>query len=260
MPSLLRQPLVWFLCISGALFIADARTSSQPEAIVVSPAVRQRIALLWETQMGTSPSANELESLIAGWIEEEALYREAMRLGLDREDSIIRRRLVQKLNFIAESDPVAEPEEATLEAFYESNITDYTLPERLTFSQLTFREEASAFAALDALASGADADALGESTMLNRTYSYRSALDINSTFGMGFAAQIDTTVLGSWQGPFKSSFGYHLLYLNGVEPEQATPFFAARDKVLRDYSQANKKSARQRYVENLLENTEIRIE
>jgi len=96
--------------------------------------------------------------------------------------------------------------------------------------------------------------------MLNRTYSYRSALDLNSTFGLGFASQIDTTVLSSWQGPYKSSFGYHLIRLNSVEPEQATPFFAARDKVVRDYSQANKKSARQRYVENLLENTEIRIE
>jgi len=101
MPTLLRQPLLWFLCISGALFIADSRTANQPDAIVVSPAVRQRIVLLWETQMGAPPTASELESLIAGWIEEEALYREAIRLGLEREDSIIRRRLVQKLNFIA---------------------------------------------------------------------------------------------------------------------------------------------------------------
>ena len=137
MPTLLRQPLLWFLCISGALFVADARTSNQPDTIVVSPAVRQRIVLLWETQMGAPPTASELESLVAGWIEEEALYREAIRLGLEREDSIIRRRLVQKLNFIAESDPIAEPEEATLEAFYASNIGDYTLPERLTFRQLT---------------------------------------------------------------------------------------------------------------------------
>ena len=260
MPTLLRQPLLWFLCISGALFIADARTANQPDTIVVSPAVRQRIVLLWETQMGAPPSANELESLIAGWIEEEALYREAIRLGLEREDSIIRRRLVQKLNFIAESDPVAEPEEATLEAFYTSNIDDYTLPERLTFRQLTFREDASALIALAALASGAEADELGESTMLTRAYSSRSALALNSTFGMGFAAQIDTTALSAWQGPLKSSFGYHLLFLNSVEPQQATPFFAAKDKVLRDYSQANKKTARQRYIENLLENTEIRVE
>jgi hypothetical protein len=136
MPSLLRQPLVWFLCISGALFIADARTSSQPEAIVVSPAVRQRIALLWETQMGTSPTANELESLVAGWIEEEALYREAMQTRTRSRRLDYTTALVQKLNFIAESDPVAEPEEATLEAFYASNIGDYTLPERLTFSSL----------------------------------------------------------------------------------------------------------------------------
>jgi len=134
------------------------------------------------------------------------------------------------------------------------------LPERLTFRQLTFREEASALIALDALASGAAANTLGESTMLNRAYSYRSALDLNSTFGMGFAAQIDTAALNTWQGPLKSSFGFHLLFLSSVEPQQATPFFAAKDKVLRDYSQANKKFARQRYVENLLDNTEIRIE
>ena len=62
---------MWFLCISGALFIADARTANQPDAIVVSPAVRQRIVLLWETQMGAPPTASELESLVAGWIEEE---------------------------------------------------------------------------------------------------------------------------------------------------------------------------------------------
>ncbi|MDF1765506.1 MAG: peptidylprolyl isomerase [Gammaproteobacteria bacterium] len=260
MTSFFRQPLVWFLCLSGALFIADAGTSDQTESLVVTPAVRARIALLWETQMGTEPSASELESLIAGWIEEEVLYREALRLGLDREDSIIRRRLVQKLNFIAESDPVTEPEDATLLAFYNDNLEDFILPERLTFRQLTFRQEASAQAALVALSSGADAATLGESTMLNRAYSYRSALDINSTFGMGFASRLDKALVGTWQGPVKSSFGFHLVLLTGVEPEQATPFSAARSKVISDYQQANKQHARQRYLENLINNTEIRIE
>jgi hypothetical protein len=260
MKTFLRQPLLWFLCISGALFIADARTANQPETLVVTPAVRARIALLWQTQMGTQPTTAELDSLTNAWIEEEVLYREALRLGLDREDSIIRRRLVQKLNFIAESDPVGDPEEATLRAFYDRNIEDYTLPERLSFRQLTFRAEESASAALAAIAAGADPSSLGESTMLNRAYSYRSALDLNSTFGVGFATRIDTAAENDWQGPLRSSFGYHLLLLTGLEPRQPTPYDAARDKVLDDYVQASKQGARQRYIERLIEDTEIRRE
>ena len=260
MLKLFRQPLVWFLCISGALFVVDARTANQAEPLIVTAAVRDRISLLWETQMGAPPSSVELESLIAGWIEEEALYREAIRLGLEREDSIIRRRLVQKLNFIAESDPVEQAEEAMLEAFYREHIEDYTLPERLTFRQLTFREESSARSALDAIADGEEPSSLGESTMLNRSYSYRSALDLNSSFGLGFAAKIDTSRLNEWQGPLNSSFGYHLLFLTGLEPEQATPFQAAREKVLRDYQQASTNAARQRSVETLLPNTALRFE
>ncbi len=260
MRTLYRQPLVWFLCISGALFLADAYSPKSNDAIVVTPAVRERISLLWETQMGSVPSASELDSLITAWIEEEALYREALRLGLEREDSIIRRRLVQKLNFIAESDPITEPEEASLLEFYELHLSDYSLPERLTFRQLYFRKEESAIAALDAIQSGIDASTLGESTMLNRNYAYRSALDINSNFGMDFASQLDTEHLKLWQGPIKSSFGYHLIFISALEPEQTTPFVAARDKVISDYQLASKTLARQRYVETLLQNTEIRIE
>ena len=96
----MKEPLVWFVLIGGLLFAADRYQGPAP--IVIDEAVKTQIANLWQTQMGVSPTEKELDSLVHNWVREEIFFREALRLGLDSEDTIIRRRLVQKLGFIAQ--------------------------------------------------------------------------------------------------------------------------------------------------------------
>ena len=128
----MKEPLLWFVLIGGLLFSADQLRA--PDAIIVNDAVRNQIANLWQTQMGEQPSARELESLVHHWVREEVFYREALRLGLDREDTIIRRRLVQKLGFLAREvdEESVTPEE--IQTWYQEQIAAYTQPVRYSLS------------------------------------------------------------------------------------------------------------------------------
>lgn len=260
MQKIFKQPLVWFCLIGGILFVADSWLSVSRNEIYVSVALRDRLGLLWETQTGMTASKNELDSLVQNWIEEEALFQEALRLGLDQEDSIVRRRMIQKLNFIAESDPVTAPESSILEGFYSSNLQNYTLPRRYSMRQLYFQTKPDAQSALAAINAGESAAGFGESSMLNGSYAYRSGLDLNATFGSAFADLLQNLSANSWHGPLKSSFGYHLILITGIHEEEVTPFKVISDQVLTDYRQSRQDSARERYLANLLLNYEILVE
>lgn len=260
MKRLLRQPLLWFFSIGGLLFVIDYFYPVDRNEIYVSVALRDRLGILWQTQTGLTASPEELDSLINNWIEEEVLYQEALRLGLDQEDSIIRRRLVQKLNFIAESEPSLEPEIATLESFYSEHIADYTLPTRYSFRQLYFEQRSAAEIALALITAGEDADGLGETSMLSADYAYRSALNLNATFGVGFAARIHGIQPGSWQGPIASGFGFHLIRVSAIHAEEATPFAAISEQILLDYRQIENENARRRYLDDLLDQYRITVE
>ena len=258
--SIFRQPLLWFALIGLALFIADNRLADGRDDIIITAALRDRLATLWTTQTGLIATEAELDALVENWLREEVLYREALRLGLDREDSIVRRRLVQKLGFIAESEALPAPEQGEIEAFYQDNIDDYTLPLRYSFRQLYFAQAADAEAALARINAGASAADFGETTMLNPAYAYRSALDLNATFGAGFAEGIAGLPVASWQGPAPSGFGFHLVWIDAIHPREATPLAGIRQQVLQDYQRARQLEARDVFVENLLRDYNIVVE
>lgn len=258
MGRLITQPLLWFIVISLCIFILDYLIPEGRDEIFVSDAQKDRIALLWKTQTGEDASTQELASLVDNWIEEEVLFREALRLGLDQDDSIVRRRLVQKLGFIAEAQMGSEPEIGELESYYSQNILDYTLPLRYSFRQLYFPDQVSAEAKLSQAKSGEDISSTGTTSMLNDAYAFRSELDIDSTFGSGFSSQLIGLSVLEWQGPIKSSFGYHLVYVTSIHAEEAAPFNSVLDSIGSDYQQFQKVNARQRYVDALLDDYLIR--
>ena len=260
MSGLIRQPLLWFALTGIALFVADARFSAGRGEIYVSSALQDSLGALWTTQTGLIATEPELDSLVQNWIREEVLYQEALRLGLDQEDSIVRRRLVQKLSFIAETEQAVAPEISTLESFYRNNIDDYTLPKRYSFRQLYFESLSSAGDALRNIEIGQDASGLGEPTMLNASYAYRSEIDLNATFGFGFSDQLQDLEVAKWQGPIRSGFGYHLVEITLVEPEQASPFAAVQQQVAMDYRQYQQDSAREAFVVNLMDQYTIVVE
>tara|TARA_Y100000385_G_scaffold160616_1_gene166728 strand:- start:6919 stop:7707 length:789 start_codon:yes stop_codon:yes gene_type:complete len=260
MGRLVAQPLLWFVVISLCIFILDDLMPEARDEIFVSDAQKDRIALLWKTQTGEDASIQELDSLVDNWIQEEVLFREALRLGLDQDDSIVRRRLVQKLGFIAEAQMGSEPEISELESYYSQNIVNYTLPLRYSFRQLYFTDQVSAQAQLGQAKLGEDISSTGTTSMLNDAYAFRSELDIDATFGSGFSSQLIGLSVLEWQGPIKSSFGYHLVYVTSIHAEEAAPLNSVLDSVGSDYQQFQKMNARQRYVDALLDDYLIRYE
>ncbi|MDD9889050.1 MAG: peptidylprolyl isomerase [Gammaproteobacteria bacterium] len=258
--GILKQPLLWFAIIGLLLFIADSQLSNNRSEIIIDAALRDRLGTLWTTQTGLIASEAELDALTESWLREEVMYQEALRLGLDQEDSIVRRRLVQKLGFIAESEPLPDPEIADLEYFYQENIEDYTLPLRYSFQQKYFQAMDAAENALAQIIGGMPAENVGETSMLNQSYAYRSALDLNATFGAGFADRIANLSNGIWDGPIQSGFGYHLIFISAIHPEQVTPLQAIPEQVLQDFQRARQLQARDSYIDNLLDEYEIIME
>ena len=252
MRRLLQQPLLWFLLIGVLLFAADELLSVDRVDIYAGPDLQRRLGNLWQTQTGQPAKAQELESLVNNWIEEEVLYREALRLGLDEEDTIIRRRLIQKIKFIAEAEPIATPGTTVLQLFYEQHIEDYTLPKRYSFRQLYFQTLDAANAALLQIEQGAIAERFGETSMLGTSYAYRSGLELNAAFGLGFADRIDGFDANVWRGPVISGFGYHLIEIVAFHSPEQTPFTAAAAQVAMDYRQVQQETARQSYIEQLM--------
>ena len=259
-PKPIRSPFFGFLLMGSLLFFFESLTDSDRKPIVVSMAQQQRLATLWETQTGSIATPEQIESLIRNWIEEEVLYQEALRLGLDHEDSIVRRRMIQKLGFIAESDPPGTEAEVSLDEYYQQNLNNYTLPERYTFEQLYFERKANADEALAVIALGESSRNFGEFSMLNSQYAFRSRQEIDTTFGSGFAEKFDRSKLNSWQGPYASGLGFHLVQIKKIHRAEVTPLDAIRDRVRMDFQKDKEVFARKEFLRNLSEQYSVTIE
>lgn len=256
----LREPLVWFFVIGAILFVADAYFSDEPNEVVVDAGVRDRLGKLWQTQTGNPVTPQELDSLVKNWIKEEVMFREALRLGLDRDDSIVRRRLVQKLEFLVEEVEAETVERQSLEDYYRENIAHYSLPLRYSFSHIYFTDESKSSEIQLKLEDGDDWRKLGEPSMLNDSYVARSEKEIIAGFGREFAGQLGSLKRGQWIGPVKSSYGFHLVKLEHLLPEEATPLASIERKVLADYRQSQLDAAKDDYYRGLLQKYQVVFE
>jgi hypothetical protein len=256
----LKEPLFWFFIVGGLLFAADTYYSNQPATVIVDAAVKARLGNLWKVQTGKEASPEELESIVQNWLKEEVFYREALRLGLDRHDSIVRRRLVQKLGFLVEEVPMEGDESRTIEEYYNQNIEKYSLPVRYSISQIFFSDRGSAGEIQTSLNEHADWRTLGENSLLNPSYVSRSEREIDSIFGRVFVGQLFTLVQGQWVGPLRSSYGYHLVRLERILPSEATPLAYIERKVFADYQQSRADAAMEKYYQDLLQKYEVVFE
>lgn len=236
--------------------MVDARYNDRQDEIVVDESVVQRIASLWERQMQRPPTEEEMDGLIRDWIEDEIWYREARRLELDEEDIIIRRRLVQKAQFVAEA-AAPEPTDADVRAWFEDHIADYRLPRRFSFRQAYFRDRETA-AARGSVLDDENWQDLAQPSMLNAAYALRSRREIASLFGEPFADSLAQMPPGNaWQGPVESEFGWHWIQLQEIRPAEAPSFDAVKNAVLNDYIYALKIEARQAYLDDLKDEYDI---
>ena len=255
---LFREPLLWFLIVGAFLFAADSYFSRQPETVVVDESVRNRLNKLWQVQMGNPATQVELDSLVQNWIREEVLFREALRLGLDRDDSIVRRRLVQKLGFLVEEvEEEDDDQRQAVQKYYDENIANYSLPVRYSFSQIFFSDDSRSAEIQLKLEQGADWRGLSETSMLSDTYVSRNEKEIAAIFGRPFAGYLYSFVQGKWVGPIRSSFGFHLVRLERILPTEITPLAYIEKKVFADYLRYRQEIVIEEYYQDLLEKHEI---
>jgi hypothetical protein len=238
----LREPLLQLALLGLALFVVyevrnpDAGTRDRRERIELTPDDLRQIGFAWVAQGRAAPSPEEMRILADTRVREEVLYREALALGLDEGDAIIRRRLAQKMEFLFEDvAKLREPTRDELRAWFASNAERFTLPGRVTFRHLYFspdrrgeraREDAARALARVAGAPMAapDALALGDRFMFQDDYGDRAPDDVARTFGPRFARAVFETTPGRWAGPVESGYGWHLVWVDALTPARVPAF------------------------------------
>jgi hypothetical protein len=231
MTQIIKEPIVWFVLVALVLFMAEGAITPDQDPIILNDKVTTRISALWAAQMRRPPSQEELNALVDDWVNEEMFYREALRLSLDRNDTIVRRRLVQKYNFLMEELDEQGITEKEMLDFYQSNLKQYQLEQRITFSNILFRTGEDAVASLDAIAKGGDWRALGIATLLPGRYVKKTIQEIGYALGPEFASGIADITENTWSGPVISSYGYHLIKIENRLPAETIPFESITDKI-----------------------------
>jgi hypothetical protein len=274
MQRLIREPLLHFLLLGAALFVASSflcDDSARRQAhLVVSAGKIEHLAALFARTWQRPATREELEGLINDFIREEVAYREGLALGLDRDDTIIRRRIRQKLDFIAEDlTSQVEPTEADLVAYLAAHPEDFRTAPRLSFRQVYVNPEqhrkgydAHVRALVMALNRDAsiDASGLGDRIQIEHGYSNISTRDIARLFGAQFATALVALPPGAWQGPISSGYGVHLVIVDERHDGRLPPLDAVRDAVRREWENARRKERIEQFYRRLLEKYTIIVE
>jgi hypothetical protein len=252
----LREPLVQFLLLGGVLFLLGGRardTGPDSRDILVDPAAIELLVEGFRRTWQRPPTRRELDALVEAQIREEVFYREAVAMGLDADDAIIRRRMKQKLEFLTQDlSPLPEPDAATLQAYLDEHADRYRLDTRHSFDQVFLaadrdptEREANAEALLARLRTDPDTDfrQLGDPTLLDPALEGADTRRVARAFGREFALDLADLPLGEWRGPVESAYGLHLVRIRERIPGRVVTLEEARDAVLRDY-QAERQAER----------------
>ncbi len=238
----LREPLLHFLLIGAVLFgvysyINRGRMGIEPsKQITVSLEDLRVMETYFESQWHRQPTPQEFQAMVEDKIREEVLYREGLAMGLDKDDTIVKRRMAQKMEFLAEDVAAAhEPSTAELKAWFEKNNSKFALPGRYSFRHVYFspdkrgknaqRDAAQALARI----SGQPEDSRlaaseGDSFMFQDYYGDRTPSAIAKEFGPQFAVALEKLKPRSWQGPVESGYGWHLVFVDTVIPGRIPAF------------------------------------
>jgi PPIC-type PPIASE domain len=242
----LREPLLHFLLIGLALFLYYGHVAPgdrDTRRIVVSQAQVDDLARQYQATWNQPPTPSELSGLVEAYIHDEILYREGHALGLDRDDSVIKRRIRQKLEVMSEEEISHEaPTDADLSAYLQAHPDAFRQQAVVTFEQIFFgttgpgadldRRIATARRALE---QGADAAQLGQATLLPGHMDGIALDSIAREFGEAFAKQLLAAPVGQWTGPLTSGFGAHLVRVKALKPPELPPLQAVRTAVAREW-------------------------
>jgi hypothetical protein len=275
MRALLREPLIHFLLIGATLFLVfgvfDDPAGPQSSRIVITNGqiefLKARFAKTWQRQ----PTENELKELLNGHVREEILYREAMALGLDKDDSVVRRRMTQKLEFMGDDIAgITVPTDEDLRKYMEEHPENFRIEPRVAFRQIyidvvkwgiSADDEADRLLALlSDTESKPDPDTLGDRLMIPGAYNLLPVSEIAKIFGEPFSLELVKSKEGQWTGPIQSGYGLHLVLITEKVAGRLPELAEVREAVEWEWSSAHKKNVRENIYKKLREKYTIEFE
>lgn len=254
---ILREPFLYFVAIGVILFVAfgtrnDTAALQDPKQIIITQDRVDQLIGDFQAVWNRPPQPRELGGMVESYIYEEILVREALALGMDKGDSVIRQRLRLKMEFLASGAAQAiQPNEQEIQTFYQENIEMFSRPDRLAFEQVYLGENpdtSSIETARNALNLGQDPQTVGQRGLLTPSMRLSENSQVNSLFGDGFFEQLWSVNGQEWQGPVRSGYGLHLVRITQRETSAARPLADVqdavlaqlRDKISKEFAQAQK--------------------
>ena len=238
----LREPLLHFLILGAVLFAVYSYINrgrggvESSKQIILSLDELRQMDVYFESQWHRQPTPQEFQAMVEDKVREDVLYREALAMGLDKDDTIVKRRMAQKMQFLAEDVATAhEPSSAELKAWFDKNKDKFALPSRISFRHIYFSPDSrgknaqgDATNALTKLAGQPEdsklAASMGDRFMFQDYYGDRAPEAIAKEFGPPFAVAVEKLKPGSWQGPIESGYGWHLVFVTTVIPGRIPAF------------------------------------
>ena len=275
--KLLREPLLHFMFIGAAIYLlygvfAEPVPEGDDKTIVVSAGEIEWMQTSWQKRWNRPPTAAEFDGLIQQYIKETVLYREALTMGLNQHDQVIRRRLAQKREFLAK-DLVAltPPTDEELLAYFDLHQAHYQEPALYTFTQVFIDPDKRGDATLEdaeaikakLIAQGdtiEDPGALGDDFMLQNYYPEKDPVEIQKLFGSGFAESLVELSPGQWHGPVLSGYGTHLVYVSNISEPPAPDFAELRERVVQDWTTDRGEELNNQFYASLREQYTVVIE
>lgn len=273
-----KEPLLHFLLIALVLFFVfyqvndEALEDRTAQEIRIGVEDIERLTGLWTERWRRPPTSSQLRGIVDDFIREEVLYREALALGLDEDDIIIRRRMAQKIAFLTQDLAAQmEPSEEELREWYLQNLVLYTEEPLITFTHIYFNEdergsraESDAQTLFDELAQAEvvpdRAPERGDKFMLRYDYHDVTPFEIRREFGIAFGDEVAQMDPGGWHGPIRSGYGVHLVRVNGRTEAIAPSFVEVRDRVEGDWLYEQNKVIDRAYYEGLLKKYDVLLD
>jgi peptidyl-prolyl cis-trans isomerase C len=273
----LRSPFLQFVFLGIAIYIAHGAFSQQKAntdatTIVISALAVEQIEAAWEKRWMRPPTPTEREGQISALVEGDVLYREALALGLDRDDPLLRRLLAQKLRRMVQDLAMGTPPtEVELKAFFDANAEKYLDPERITITQIffdpdkrgdaTLKDAETAKLKLQAAGTPDDkARKMGDAFMLQSYFPQRTQVEIAKVLGSGFAKAAFELGEGEWHGPVLSGYGVHLVYLHARTAAAPPDFALIKNRVQQDWELQRRRDFTAKYIEGLMAKYKVVVE
>jgi hypothetical protein len=264
------EPLIRFGIIGIAIFIVSAWLEPELPVITDEIVITQAAIDSWQSQYrqvnGTQPSEAQIQATVAHWVDEEVLYRQAFQLGLHQNDSIVRRQLIQKMDFVIEgATPLPPANDEELTAFMESNAATYSQPRKTSLQQVflsrtSFAEDQAQLWLKKLQQTPESFNDLGDRFILGQHIANADDTLLRKHFGKQFVDDLHAlTIENKWQGPIQSGLGFHLVRITHRTPSRPASLDMARKKLALDYRLQQEKITRREALDQLLTLYSIQI-